>query len=365
MELQMGRTIQHLRKLKNLTQEQTARALGVSTAAVSKWETNSAYPDITLLSPLARLLGVDVDTLLNFHPVLTQEECMLRMKKAEDFFQERQSKQAIDYCENLLKQYPNDLFLKFRVASAYMMFMSVEFDEVFMENQLKRSILLFEESSKSAEQEIREASYHVLSGLYMMNQETEKALYAVEQLPQPDYDARIMKSGILYESGKVKEAEKLDQKCLYGEISNADLNLISLAKIARKEKEYERALRFLDMAQELDRLFHMDDIGAMKINYDLTRAEILCEMGRIEEAAAQIESMGKNCLELLGREELKLPPCFDKLEIKENYPEGKAYLLENEIYVLEQMEGLDRLKDRTEYKQVLQSLKNAAAKAKK
>ena len=56
--LQMGKRIQTLRKQQEMTQEQLADLLGVTAAAVSKWETNLSYPDITLLCPLARALHI-------------------------------------------------------------------------------------------------------------------------------------------------------------------------------------------------------------------------------------------------------------------------------------------------------------------
>ena len=74
MELNMGNRIAELRKAKGMTQEQLAAALGISAPAVSKWETGSSYPDITLLCPLARVLGTDVDTLLAYEEELSQEK---------------------------------------------------------------------------------------------------------------------------------------------------------------------------------------------------------------------------------------------------------------------------------------------------
>ena len=71
-----------------------------------------------------------------------------------------------------------------------------------------------------------------------------KRLEAVEKLPQPDFDARSMKSSILYQMGKLEESEKLTQRCLYEEIRNAGLSLVSLAKIAGEESEYERRFDF-------------------------------------------------------------------------------------------------------------------------
>ena len=72
--MEIGKRIQHLRREKGLTQEQIAAALGVTSAAVSKWETNAALPDIGMLCPLARLLGITVDVLLDFRPALAMEE---------------------------------------------------------------------------------------------------------------------------------------------------------------------------------------------------------------------------------------------------------------------------------------------------
>ena len=76
MELSIGKNIQNKRKAMGLTQDQLATALGVSIAAVSKWETGGAYPDITLLAPIARLLGITVDELLGFEPQLSEDQVM-------------------------------------------------------------------------------------------------------------------------------------------------------------------------------------------------------------------------------------------------------------------------------------------------
>ena len=59
-----GTKIADLRKKKGLTQAQLADLLNISNKTVSRWETGEGYPEITLLSPLARALGVTVDELL-------------------------------------------------------------------------------------------------------------------------------------------------------------------------------------------------------------------------------------------------------------------------------------------------------------
>ncbi|MBQ8387435.1 MAG: helix-turn-helix transcriptional regulator [Clostridia bacterium] len=64
MKLNIGTNIKRLRLSKGLTQEQLAERLNVSAAAVSKWESESTYPDITMLFPLAEIFDISIDELL-------------------------------------------------------------------------------------------------------------------------------------------------------------------------------------------------------------------------------------------------------------------------------------------------------------
>ena len=72
--MKINEIIKLKRKELNLTQEQVAEYLGVTTPAVNKWEKGNSYPDITLLPPLARLLRVDLNTLLSFNDELNDYE---------------------------------------------------------------------------------------------------------------------------------------------------------------------------------------------------------------------------------------------------------------------------------------------------
>lgn len=60
-----GAVIKRLREEKGITQSQLADMIGVSGKAVSKWETSKGLPDITLIEPLSKALGVSVAELLS------------------------------------------------------------------------------------------------------------------------------------------------------------------------------------------------------------------------------------------------------------------------------------------------------------
>lgn len=66
-ELEFAERLKKLRKANNMTQQELADTLGVSNKSVSRWETGG-YPDVAMLGPLAKALGVTVDDLLGETP---------------------------------------------------------------------------------------------------------------------------------------------------------------------------------------------------------------------------------------------------------------------------------------------------------
>lgn len=66
--MNLGRNILELRKKKNVTQEELAAELGVTAAAVSKWENGYTLPDILMLCALADYFQVATDELLGRNP---------------------------------------------------------------------------------------------------------------------------------------------------------------------------------------------------------------------------------------------------------------------------------------------------------
>ena len=64
-----------LRKLKGLTQEEFANAVGVSRQAVYKWESGQSYPEVAKLLEIKLLFGISIDDLLdeNYEVVLPEK----------------------------------------------------------------------------------------------------------------------------------------------------------------------------------------------------------------------------------------------------------------------------------------------------
>ena len=98
--MEIGQKIKQLRYKAGFTQEQLAERLGLSAQSVSKWETASSMPDISMLPVLAEVFGVSIDELFD----LTREQKLHRIenriamdealsadvfKEYEDFLQEQ------------------------------------------------------------------------------------------------------------------------------------------------------------------------------------------------------------------------------------------------------------------------------------
>lgn len=104
--MELGSNIKELRKQRGLRQEQLAEVMGVSTASVSKWETNQSYPELTLLAELADFFEVSMDTLVG-HKLKADrmEELIAQMEQAAS---DRAEETAAALCEKILRNYPNN-----------------------------------------------------------------------------------------------------------------------------------------------------------------------------------------------------------------------------------------------------------------
>lgn len=63
-QIKIGSFISSCRKSQGWTQSRLAEELGITDKAVSKWETGRSLPDLSLFTPLCRLLGISVNELL-------------------------------------------------------------------------------------------------------------------------------------------------------------------------------------------------------------------------------------------------------------------------------------------------------------
>lgn len=113
--MKLGETILSLRRDAGYTQERLAEMLGVSTAAVSKWECGMSYPDITLLPKIAEVFECSVDYLLGYD-ITNQTTVESVINKVKTLHKEKNFDEAISLLTRALARYPGNTLLMFTLA---------------------------------------------------------------------------------------------------------------------------------------------------------------------------------------------------------------------------------------------------------
>lgn len=108
MKIDIGRKLKELRLQKNLTQEQLAEIFGVSPQAISRWENNTSYPDISLLPGLAIFYNTSVDALVGMDEIRKEETLRRIHTDINTFVSNGQPEKAVELIWESLKIYPND-----------------------------------------------------------------------------------------------------------------------------------------------------------------------------------------------------------------------------------------------------------------
>lgn len=109
--MNIGYKIRELRQREEMTQEELAGILNVSIQAVSRWENNQTFPDITLLPVLANIFNITVDELLDVDVYKKEEEINKILKEDDRLANIGDSEERIKNLKDALKKYPNSFKL--------------------------------------------------------------------------------------------------------------------------------------------------------------------------------------------------------------------------------------------------------------
>ena len=103
--LNLSSNLVRLRRERKITQEELADFIGVTKAAVSKWENRQSTPDIMLLPKLASFFGVTLDELMGYEPQLSSEQIRRYYLELTGDFVKLPVKGAVEKTNSLVRRY--------------------------------------------------------------------------------------------------------------------------------------------------------------------------------------------------------------------------------------------------------------------
>ena len=104
MQLNLGTKIRELRRRDGRTQEALAEALGVTSQAVSRWESGGSYPDMEIMPAIANYFGVSIDELFGYHND-RERKIQAILDQIDAFgYQTRSDDEWVDECLAILRE---------------------------------------------------------------------------------------------------------------------------------------------------------------------------------------------------------------------------------------------------------------------
>lgn len=258
MEMKLGLNISKLRKAKGLTQEQLAAAVGVSAPAVSKWESGSSCPDISLLCPLARVLGTNVDNLLQFEETLTEDQLAKEMNTIVETARNGHCHDAEEALQSLLHTYPSSVHLKY--SSAMLMdtflFLFPNSDEEKKECWRTWKKQLLEDVYKSGVSSYWQSAVSGLISISIQEGDLDKAEQLLKELPEHTVDTSMLKARLYLNQNEPEKALEVTQKRLFALVNQLEMCLMSMMD-GKMVQDTDRLLEICNVSKKLEEMFHI------------------------------------------------------------------------------------------------------------
>ena len=258
--MQMKDIIRKKRRECGYTQEQVAVYLGVSAPAVNKWESGATFPDVTLLSPLARLLKTDLNTLLCFRENLTTEDIVSYMAEVSEIARKTSVDSAVERIWELVKEYPSCVELMHQMASLLTGFsIIVPCTAEQQERNTAVAVELFERVAESDDPAYANRARYMLASRLIQEEEYDRAGQLIDKIPTYDgLDKGQLQISMEMKKKNAGAAGKLLEQKINQLLQEVFLQLDQLATIAVWENDRDRAWALAEYAQQVMGIYGWD-----------------------------------------------------------------------------------------------------------
>ncbi|MDD6043319.1 MAG: helix-turn-helix transcriptional regulator [Eubacteriaceae bacterium] len=366
--LNIGDNIIRLRHEKKLTQEELASFIGVTKAAVSKWENNQSLPDITLLPPLATFFDVSVDELLGYEPQLNERQIRkLYMELAEEFVNssfEEAFEKVTDMVKKFYNCYPFILYMCILMINHISLVKSPEQQETVLLQIQKWSDHIRDNSKVPA---VTEDAVEVHIFVDFMLKKYPEVIEALRESINPFRMAQsneilLVQSFVM--SGDTDNTEKYGQTLIHDSLMNIIMCSILMLSIKMEDKNWcDDTISRLDSLVES---YHLDDVNSnTTMQYYYQAAMVKAFYGEKDEAYGYLNRFVERGLNLVNHPEklYEFDEYFQRVEewaeeslLKASLPRDRSLII-SDLAAMMEHPSLQRLSGEEEFERLKNRIK--------
>ena len=256
--MQIGDVIRKYRKDKKLTQEEMARRLGVTAPAVNKWENGKSSPDISLLSPIARLFDISVDTLLNHETELSDAEADRLIEATYEKLKTEPFDDVFQWMKERIEEYPNSHYLILRMTQIFGSQREMQessggekYDDFILD--CYRHVL--DSNNEGLKSDAAESLYDFYINKEQYDQAEECLVYFSHENPE----RKLKQAWICSKTGRKENAHKMLDELLYAEYQSLSMTFNASYILALEESNLTKAHMLVEKMKKLAGLFEMGE----------------------------------------------------------------------------------------------------------
>ena len=270
--MQVGDVIKKHRKEMNMTQAEMAKRLGVTAPAVNKWEHGNSLPDITLLSPIARLLNISVDTLLSYNRQLSEAEVQLLLAEAHKKLKIESFDNVFEWARQHIVEYPTCHILILDMA--ILLDSQRTMDDLPDQEKYDDYILSCYQCVLECDNpELKNTAAESLYQFYINKEQYGQAEQYITDSTADDPDRKRKQATICSKTGRREDAFKMYEELLYAGYQNLNMTLNDINLLALEDNDLEKAHRIVGKMQVLANLFEFGEYHAVSPALELATLE--------------------------------------------------------------------------------------------
>lgn len=270
--MQVGEVIRKYRKEKDLTQEEMAKRLGVTAPAVNKWENGNSLPDVSLLSPIARLLNISIDTLLSHEKEISDEEASRLVEEAN----ERLKAEAFDsvclWIKQCLVEHPSSYYLILWMARIFDSHLSMA--EIADQDRYDGFILdCYVRALESSDEALRRSAAEALYYFHIKKKQYEQAEEYLDYFSEENPERKRKQAIIYSNTGRQEDAYKMYEELLYAGYQSLSMTFHDIYILTLQANDFEKAHMLVEKKKKLANLFEFGEYHEISTGLELATLE--------------------------------------------------------------------------------------------